>query len=102
LRRRLGQLLAAVPDLDDEEPGQGIEVLAAPVVPDVGALTLDDDRDGGAGAAGSLWFVGGVTGEVHPQVLARSIGVGRARACGARGSGGVVGSLSGGHLVPQL
>ena len=42
----LGQLLAAVAHLDDEQPGQAVEVLLAAVVPDVGALAADDDRHG--------------------------------------------------------
>ena len=35
---RLGQFLAAVTDLDDEQPGEAVEVAPALVVPDVGAL----------------------------------------------------------------
>ena len=45
LGRRLGELGAAVADLDDEQPGEPVEVAPALVVPDVGALAPDDDRD---------------------------------------------------------
>jgi len=57
-----------VPDLDDEESGETIEVLVALVVPDVGAVTSGDDGD----VAASL--VGRVAREVHPQVFACALG----------------------------
>ncbi len=60
---RLGQLGAAVADLADEQPGEGVEVLAALRVPDVGAVALDDDRHVAV-------VVAGHPREVHPQVLA--------------------------------
>ena len=59
---RLGQLLATVARLHDEQAGQAVEVLAALGVPDVHAVALDDDGD----VVGVV--VGPVTGEVHPQV----------------------------------
>ena len=43
LRGGVGELGAAVAELADEEPGQGVEVPLALGVPDVGALTADDD-----------------------------------------------------------
>ena len=61
---RLGQLLAAVPDLYDEEPGQPVEVPLAAAVPDVGALAAHDHRHVGVGVRRQ-------PGEVHPEVVAR-------------------------------
>jgi hypothetical protein len=43
--RRVGQLLAAVAGLHDEEAGQAVEVPPAVAVPDVGALPALDDRE---------------------------------------------------------
>jgi hypothetical protein len=88
---RLGQFLAAVADLDDEQPSQAVEVAAAGVVPDVGALAPGDHRDVTAG------LVRRVPGEMHPETVAGGVG----EAVGA----GPVGALSrarAGHRVPQL
>ena len=67
---RLGELLAAVADLDDEQAGEPVDVLVAAVVPDLVALAADDDRH----LAAAL-LVGRVAGEVHPQVVAGGLGV---------------------------
>ena len=93
---RLGQLGPTVPDLDDEQPGQAVEVAPAPVVVDVGALAPDDD-----GHLAAV-LVRRVPGEVHPEVVAGGVGVARAqrRAAPVRVVGHQV--LRGGHRVPQL
>jgi betaine-aldehyde dehydrogenase len=59
---RLGQLGATVPDLDDEQPGQPVEVLLPRRVVDVGAVTADDRRH-------VVLLVRRVAGEVHPEVV---------------------------------
>ena len=62
--RRLADLLAvAVPDVDREQTGEGVEVALAVRVPEVTAVALDDDRDVLAVA------VAAHPGEVHPQVI---------------------------------
>ena len=55
----LGELLAAVADLDDEKPRQAVDIALALVVPDGHALAASDDRRRDARA---------VAGEVAPQV----------------------------------
>ncbi|OPZ55532.1 MAG: hypothetical protein BWY91_00975 [bacterium ADurb.BinA028] len=62
----VGQLLPAVADLDGEQARQSVEVLVPPVVPDVGPVTLDDERHG-VGAVAIL--EDRMAGEVHPQVI---------------------------------
>ena len=84
--RGLGELRAPVAGLDDEEPGEPVDVLLAGVVPDRVALAAHDRRDAGAG------LVGTVPGEVHPQVVAGGV-LHRGAAGGGRRSA---------HLVPQL
>jgi hypothetical protein len=92
-RGGLGQLAAPVPGLHHEQPGQPVEVAAAPVVPDPAALAAHDDRD--LAAVG----VGAVPGEVHPEVVAGRLGtVGATRRAGGAGDG----LGHGGHRVPQL
>ena len=85
---RGGQLGSPVPQLNDEQTGQAVEIPASLIVPDVRALTLDDD-----GYVTAL-VVRGVSGEVHPQVVAGGVG--------ERGLGGfayVVRQCA--HRVPQ-
>ena len=48
---RLGELLAAVPDLHGEQAGQSVEVAAAVLVVDVAALAAVDDRHVPVGAS---------------------------------------------------
>ena len=55
-----GQLGSSVPQLNDEQAGQAVEIPASLIVPDVRALALDDD-----GYVATL-VVRGVSGEVHP------------------------------------
>jgi hypothetical protein len=62
LRGHVGQPLAAVADLGDEEAGEAVEVALALGVVDVGALATGDDGDVGL-------VVGGHPREVHPQVV---------------------------------
>ncbi len=96
-RRRLRQHGPPVTDLDDEEPGEPVEVLLARVVPDVCALALDHD-----GHLRTV-VVRGVTREVHPQVVAGRIGAaGPARGAGAPVAGGLGVDGGSGHRVPQL
>ena len=64
LGRGLGEFLAAVADLDDEEPRQSVDVALALVVEDVHALAAGDDRRRDALA---------VAGEVPPQVPVRPL-----------------------------
>ena len=58
LAHRLRDVGPAVPDLHHEQPGQGVEVLVARVVPEVTALATGEDGDGsrapvlGAGEGG--------------------------------------------------
>ena len=78
---RLADLGAAVPDLDDEEPGEPVDVLLARLVPDVVALAPDDERHLGAALERPM------AGEVHPQVIAEGLGVGGAEGGGAGGGG---------------
>jgi hypothetical protein len=60
-RGGLAQLRAPVAGVDAEERGEAVEVAVAVLVPDVGALAANDDRD--------LRSVEGpVSREVHPQV----------------------------------
>src|ERR671929_2124126 len=58
---RFGQLMPSMAGLDDEQAGQPVEIAAAVLVPDVGALAPHDDRDLFLG-------VGAESSEVHPQV----------------------------------
>ena len=93
LRRRLGQLVPPVAGLDDEQPGEPVEVAPAAVVPDVGPLAAHDDRDLVALAVRRL------AGEVLPQVLAggeAAVGAARRRG-GAGGLGDFLGRA--GHAV---
>ena len=60
---RLGELLATMTDLHDEQPGETVEVALAPRVPDVGALALDDHRDV------VIIVIDAMAREVHPQML---------------------------------
>ena len=62
LPQGLGQLGSPVTDLDDEQPGQAVEVALAVDVVDVGALAADDGRD-------LRLPMGAVPGEVQPQVV---------------------------------
>src|ERR1019366_10530146 len=94
---RLGQLLAAVADLHREQPGKGIDVLAALVIPDVGALTLDDDGDRTSGATGFFWLIGGLAGEGAPQGGPGALSQSRGRPGRADRTG-----IFSGHRVPQL
>jgi hypothetical protein len=66
-RRDLGEFLAAVADLHREQPGEPVQVALAVGVPDVGAFAAHDHRDVGL-------VVGGVAGEVQPEVAASSLG----------------------------
>ena len=59
--RGCGQVLAAMTDLDGKEPGKSIDVAPPLIVPNVGAITLHDDR-----YVSLTGLVGGVSGEVHP------------------------------------
>ncbi len=59
----LSQLDATVAGVDDEQPGQAVQVALAVDVPDVGAVALDDGRNRRLG-------VGREPGEVHPEVVA--------------------------------
>jgi hypothetical protein len=59
----LGQLLAAVADLDGEQPGQPVEVPLPVGVPHVRAVAAHDHRRRGHPVA--------VPGEVHPEVVDR-------------------------------
>src|SRR5690606_28922893 len=62
-----GDVAAAVAGLDDEEPAEPVDVAAALGVPDVDALALGDHRDL------RPVLVGGVPGEVHPEVVAGGV-----------------------------
>jgi len=93
----LGELLAPVPELADEQAAEGVEVALALGVVHVGAFAAHDHRD-----------VRGVVarhpGEVHPQVLARGLlqpGVGLVveRGTGAGGPLGRDGGCGGAELV---
>jgi hypothetical protein len=50
--------------LDYEESRESIEILIALIIPDVGALTLSNDRYMAA------VVVGRMPGEMHPEVIA--------------------------------
>src|SRR6185503_2794503 len=60
-RRRLAQLRPPVAGVDAEQRREAVEVAVAVLVPDVGALAADDDRD-------VCSVEGAVAREVHPQV----------------------------------
>ena len=102
LGHRLGDLGAAVPDVDDEQAGEAVDVLVAPVVPDPPALAAGDDRHRLAEAARLALLEDRVAGEVHPQVVAGGVGVERAGGGVAVGAG--LPDVGGGraHRVPQL
>ena len=94
LGRCLGQLGPAVADLDDEQPGQPVEVALALVVEDVGTVAAHDHRHVGR-------VVGRHAGEVHPQVVVRALG--ERAVAGRLVLAWLLGALcGGGHLVPQL
>jgi hypothetical protein len=59
---RLRELGAAVAHLDDEQPGETVEIPLAMDVVDVGALALYDHRH-------FRVVMGAVPGEMHPQVV---------------------------------
>ena len=65
LRGSGAEFLATMTDLNGEQAGEAIEVLAPLVIPDVAAVALDDDRHV------ATLVVHGVTREVHPEVIAR-------------------------------
>ncbi len=91
-RGRLGELAAPVPGLHDEEAGETVQVGTTAGVPDPAALPPHHDRYLRA------VLVGGVPGEVHPQVVAGGVGVrgAPAGAAGLRdGSGHVLGCCDG-------
>ncbi len=62
----LGELDAAVADLDHEQTRQTVEVTLAVDVVDVRALTSDDHRH-------VRPVVSAVTGEVHPEIVLRGL-----------------------------
>ena len=68
LGRSVGDLLAAVAGLHGEQAREPVEVAIALIVEDVGAVAAHDDGDVPA------VLVGRVTGEVHPEVIARHVG----------------------------
>ena len=83
----LGEALAAVAHLHDEEAREAVDVLLAVRVVDVVALAAHDDGHAVAGLHARL------AGEVHPEVVFRlllQVGLGRGVEGGARrGDGGV-------------
>ena len=60
-RRGVAELRPAVAGVDAEEGREAVQIAVALLVPDVGPLAADDDRDVGV-------VVGAVPREVHPQV----------------------------------
>jgi hypothetical protein len=66
LGRRLGKLRASVPDLDDEQPREPVEIALALVVPDVRAVAAHNHGHVAA-------LIRRHPGEMHPQVLARAV-----------------------------
>ena len=101
LRGCLSQLLAAVPDLDDEQPGEAVDVLVAAVVPDLVAVAAGDDRNAVAQAALAAVLEDRVAREVHPQVVASGLAVQRAERR-VRVAGRFEDGQVSGHRVPQL
>ena len=99
---RLGELLAAVADLDDEEAGEAVDVLVAAVVPDLPALALGDDGHGVAEATRVLLLEDRVAREVHPQVVAGGVRVERAGGCPVVRGGFPDLVRVDAHRVPQL
>jgi hypothetical protein len=62
----LGELGATVPCLYDEQAGEPVDVLVAVGVPDVDAVASHDRGD-------LVLVIGGVPGEVHPEVVLGSL-----------------------------
>jgi hypothetical protein len=62
LGRNLGEALAPVTGVDDEEAAEAVDVLASGGVPDVVALALDDDGH-------AVLLRRRLAGEVHPEVV---------------------------------
>ena len=82
----VGQLLAAVPRVHDEQPGQRVEVALAGVVPQPAALAAVDDRHRLAGGHRAH------AAEVHPEVP-------RGQALEVLGGSGRL--VGGAHRVPH-
>jgi len=90
-RAGLGHLLAPVPDLAHEQPGQAIQVALAAVVVDILPGPPDDHGHVAFGVGG------------HPREVQPHVAVGARLQVATRGlATGIAGAVRSTHLVPQL